>query len=90
MPRIETKVCPIRLMEMVPDEVMEALDWFLWSVELNPMTGRPTGIREWPCRGGVLRQPAKLVEVAELLKNEFPYLPQFAAKPQQPKGRGRR
>lgn len=71
--RLEETVCPTRQLEDAP-EIDLALDWFLWSVEMNPFTGRPQSIREWPRRGGFLRQPAKLVAIAQFLMAEMAYL----------------
>ena len=33
--------------------------------------GMPAGPPEWPLRGGVLRQPARLADVAEVLAAEW-------------------
>jgi len=73
---VETTVCPARLVNG-PEyrEANEALDWFLWSCERDSLSGTPTSIHTWPLPGGVLRQPAKLVDVASFLLNEWGRLP---------------
>lgn len=70
---METTVCASRILAEDPD-TESAIDWFLWSMDVDPFTGRVRGIREWPKRGGILRQPAKLVSVADLLIGEWAYV----------------
>jgi len=38
------------------------------------MSGAP-GLPEWPYRGGMLRQPAQIVDAVSLLRAEWPYVP---------------
>jgi hypothetical protein len=35
------------------------------------MTGQPIGVRRWPFPGGVMRQPAPVVQAARILLAEF-------------------
>lgn len=73
---METTVCPARLVnDPSHREANDAIDWFLWSCARDPWSGVPTGIHTWPLPGGVLQQPAKLVDVASFILNEWGRLP---------------
>jgi len=72
---------------------MEAINWWLGSVSFDGFTGRPTGPPEWPFRGGLLRQPARLAEAAQVLAGEWPHLrasKKVAAIPAEEPGRVRK
>lgn len=66
-------VCPSRLLADAP-WAEEFLDWWLWSVRWDSSTGNPIGAPEWPLRGGLLKQPARLVHACKVLRAEWPYL----------------
>jgi hypothetical protein len=54
---------------------LDFVEWWLWSVEWDGMTGEPRkGAPRWPFRGGVLRQPRRLIEACALLRAEWPKL----------------
>lgn len=75
-------MCPIRVI----DPATEALvAWFLAVVDREPWTGTAIGVREWPRRGGVTRQPAVLVEAVQLLTGEFNSLIRSTKKPDEQK-----
>jgi hypothetical protein len=38
------------------------------------MTGNPSGPPEWPRAGGLLQQPARLVEAVTILRMELPHV----------------
>lgn len=38
------------------------------------MTGQPSGPPEWPLRGGMLKQPNKLVDAIAILRAELSYV----------------
>jgi hypothetical protein len=73
--------CPTRFLRRRPD-ISAFVEWFLWSMERDPWSGRPIGVREWPQPGGVLAQPAKLVQAVDLLMKEWPYLETPKSEPQ--------
>lgn len=70
---VETTVCPSRLLAETP-WAEDFVDWWLWSVEWDGMTGQPRGAPRWPFRGGLLRQPLRLVEACRLMRAEWPHV----------------
>jgi hypothetical protein len=44
------------------------------------MSGAPSGPPEWPFPGGLLNQPARLVDEVDLLRSEWPHLAKPVAK----------
>lgn len=48
--------------------------WWLGAVRFDGFTGALSGPPEWPCRGGILRQPGKLAEAHEVLLEEWPHV----------------
>lgn len=72
-PSIAVTVCPSRLLAE-NRWAEEFLEWWMWSVRWDGMSGMPLGAPEWPRRGGLLRQPRRLVEACKLLRAEWHYL----------------
>ncbi len=66
-------VCPSRLLAEAP-WAEEFLEWWLWSVEWDSWSGMPSGAPRWPFRGGLLRQPRRLVQACKLLRAEWPHV----------------
>lgn len=52
---------------------MDLVEWWLDATSFDGMSGQPSPPL-WPFRGGVLRQPAALVQAVRLLRNEWPYV----------------
>lgn len=84
---VSTTVCPSRILADSPAAV-DFVDWWLWSIEWDGMTGGPRGAPRWPYRGGVLRQPNRLVEACRLLRSEWPQVA-AAARPAEAEGGAR-
>jgi hypothetical protein len=72
---VATTVCPSRVLADNP-AALEFVDWWLWSArwEIDPRDGerQPVGAPRWPFRGGLRRQPNRLVEACKLLSAEWP------------------
>jgi hypothetical protein len=66
-------VCPSRLLAEA-QWAEEFLEWWIWSVRWDGMTGQPTSAPRWPFPGGLLRQPRRLVDACKLLRAEWPYV----------------
>lgn len=66
-------VCPSRLLREA-EWAEEFLEWWTWSVPWDGATGMPLGAPRWPLRGGLLRQPSRLVQACKLLRSEWPYV----------------
>lgn len=64
-------VCPSRTLADA-GWAYELVDWWLWSVVWDGTTGMPSGPPRWPFRGGLIRQPARLVQAAKILRSEWP------------------
>jgi hypothetical protein len=54
--------------------VEELLEWWIWSVRWDGMSGQPIGAPRWPRPGGLLRQPAWLLDAVKLLRYEWPHV----------------
>jgi hypothetical protein len=76
---VEVTVCPSRLLADAP-WAEEFVEWWLWTVTWQ--AGQPTGRPTWPFRGGLLRQPRRLVDACALLRDEWPYVRRAAPKPE--------
>jgi hypothetical protein len=74
--RIWTTVCPSRIIAAFP-EANDIIAWWVdsspWSYDPNSGMGTPSGPPEWPFPGGLLNQPAPLVEAVSILRSELPY-----------------
>jgi hypothetical protein len=53
---------------------MEGLDWWLNSSPFNGMSGAPSGPPEWSRRGGIMRQPNRLVQMVGFFRSAYPKL----------------
>jgi hypothetical protein len=68
---VEVSVCPSRLMAEAP-WALEFVEWWLWSVRWDGMSGSPSGAPRWPFKGGLKHQPRRLFEACKLLRAEWP------------------
>ena len=67
-------MCPRRVLDDDPLDSEGFVDWWLEATDWDSMTGGP-GRVEWPFPGGLMKQPAKLVQAVNLLRIEWRYLP---------------
>lgn len=56
----------------MPDAI-EVVEWWLEATTFDGFTGAASP-PEWPFPGGPLRQPAKLVAAARVLRSEWPHI----------------
>ena len=79
-PRLSLTECPSRA--LADPEVERVVWWWLQSVPWTVGLGGavPAGPPEWPRRGGLLRQPARLVEAATILRDEWAHVMAPSAK----------
>jgi hypothetical protein len=70
---LAVSICPSRLLAEAT-WAEEFLEWWVWSVKWDGMTGQPSGTPEWPFPGGLLRQPKRLVDACKILRAEWPYV----------------
>ena len=70
--RIETTVCPRRLLDEDANDPEGFVEWWFEATHWDGMSGAP-GLPEWPHPGGLLGQPALLAEAVSLLRTEWPY-----------------
>lgn len=76
-PRLSLTECPSRAVD--DPEVARVVWWWLQSVPwaVGGLGGAvPAGPPEWPRPGGLLRQPARLVEAVTVLRSEWPFVMQ--------------
>lgn len=67
---VKVTTCPSRLLSE-SGWAAELIDWWLWSVHWD-LRGMPIGPPRWPFKGGLLRQPAQLVQAVKILRSEWP------------------
>lgn len=53
---------------------IQMIEWWQLSSRWDGTTGHPSGPPEWPEPGGILSQPANLVEAVRLLRSEWNYV----------------
>jgi len=68
--KVALAVCPSRVLAEA-GWATELIDWWMWSVTWDG-TGTPRGAPRWPFKGGLLRQPARLVQAVKILHAEWP------------------
>lgn len=61
-------------------DALATVEWWLSSTTFGEMSGQPVGPPEWPLPGGLLNQPAKLVEAVGLLRAEWAHVVDGRAK----------
>lgn len=49
----------------------DALDWWLNSAPFNGMSGAPSGPPKWERRGGIMRQPNRMVQAASFFRTAY-------------------
>lgn len=54
--------------------MLQLINWWQLSSPWDGLTGQPCGPPEWPRRGGILHQPAKLVEATNILRAEWSHI----------------
>lgn len=74
-PRLSLTVCPSRVIAEVPGAARTVM-WWMQSIQWQGGFGvvAPGSAPEWPLPGGLLMQPARLVEAAITLRSEWPFL----------------
>lgn len=80
-PHVAVTVCPARLLQDAP-EAEAVLAWWLESSTFDGMAGAPNGPPEWPLPGGLLMQPARLVQAVSVLRSEWAHLPRERSRPE--------
>ncbi len=76
-------MCPSRLLADAP-WAREFVDWWVTSLRFDGMSAAPH-LTAWPFRGGVLRQPAPIVEAHKILTQEWARLQRNRKAEREPK-----
>ena len=71
--RLATTACPARALDELP-EAKDLVLWWMNSSTWGEQSGQPLGPPEWPRAGGLLRQPAVLVEAVSILRSEWTHV----------------
>lgn len=86
-PRVESTVCPSRVLSEDPSDPVGFVAWWLEATRWDSFSGTP-GLPEWPRRGGLLRQAAVVVEAVTLLREEWSHVKPKPAEKAGKAGRG--
>ena len=65
-----TTICPSRLLAEDDGAALETVEWWMMETAFDGMSGAP-GLTRWPRRGGMQRQPNRLVEAVRILRAEW-------------------
>jgi hypothetical protein len=67
---------------------VEIVRWWIQSSRFDGFSGQPFGPPEWPRKGGLLNQTARLVDAVDLLRAEWPHVVKHTKGPSPEKGVG--